>query len=574
MRPLLIGAMLFLCALPAYPQGSRVNIDVSTTATVGALNVKIPVSGATINFCAYPAIGVPCVNTVTTYTDATLGSTCPTSLQVTLAGSNVCVAASDAQGNAGVWVPAGNYTYTISSSAGLYGPFFVTAAAISGGGGGSVNSVGAASPLISSGGANPSISCPTCTNNPSNLAANALVVGLSGFQSVQSLGTGTTIHQLLHGNPAGLPSWGSIDLTTEVANLLPLANGGTGTATPGLVPGTNITITGSWPNQTITGSNTAATAWSAITASTNSNAGTFTATGNSWDFSGVTLFKLRVGAGATTSVNGDQAYDSTAKNWHIWSNAVDNINLLMPASVSPANNDCAKFSVVAGVISITTFGGPCPATAFSGLTGGTNNAAAMVVGTGASLAASGSGTINATNSALVNGNNLIKRGVFQAAACNNSTASPAWDLPVSNAPTATCNTGTNVQEGVLQFADTQNAQFHFSLPEDWTGAIDFKIFFFDASTSGTVIFNVATACTPVNGSATDDTAFNTADALGTVTLGATTNAQWVASKTGINVTGCSAGNSISIKISRAADTAVSMAQVTKAQVTIRGTNLL
>jgi hypothetical protein len=41
---------------------------------------------------------------------------------------------------------------------------------------------------------------------------------------------------------------------TATFSIVPVANGGNGTASPGLVAGTNITITGSWPNQTINSS--------------------------------------------------------------------------------------------------------------------------------------------------------------------------------------------------------------------------------------------------------------------------------------------------------------------------------
>lgn len=50
---------------------------------------------------------------------------------------------------------------------------------------------------------------------------------------------------------------------------LSVANGGTGTATPGLVQGTNVTITGTWPNQTINSGGGGAGAFSAITAGVN-----------------------------------------------------------------------------------------------------------------------------------------------------------------------------------------------------------------------------------------------------------------------------------------------------------------
>ncbi len=47
------------------------------------------------------------------------------------------------------------------------------------------------------------------------------------------------------------PGWLAALAATKLTGQVPVANGGTGTATPALVAGANVTITGSWPNQTI-----------------------------------------------------------------------------------------------------------------------------------------------------------------------------------------------------------------------------------------------------------------------------------------------------------------------------------
>ena len=65
-----------------------------------------------------------------------------------------------------------------------------------------------------------------------------------------NLGTPTT---LVLTSATGLP------LSSGVTGILPVANGGTATATPALVQGTGVTITGTWPNQTINATGTGGT---------------------------------------------------------------------------------------------------------------------------------------------------------------------------------------------------------------------------------------------------------------------------------------------------------------------------
>jgi hypothetical protein len=64
------------------------------------------------------------------------------------------------------------------------------------------------------------------------------------------------------------------NLTTNVTGILPVANGGTATATPALVQGTGVTITGTWPNQTIAATGSGGTVTSASVVSANGFAGT------------------------------------------------------------------------------------------------------------------------------------------------------------------------------------------------------------------------------------------------------------------------------------------------------------
>ena len=73
-----------------------------------------------------------------------------------------------------------------------------------------------------------------------------LTTDVSGFLPIANGGTGTS-------------STTFTNLTTNVTGLLPIANGGTATATPSLIAGANVTITGTWPNQTVAASAQSAT---------------------------------------------------------------------------------------------------------------------------------------------------------------------------------------------------------------------------------------------------------------------------------------------------------------------------
>jgi collagen type VII alpha len=123
------------------------------------------------------------------------------------------------------------------------------AISISATGSGTVTSVTGTSPVVSSGGATPDISLASGygdTQNPyASKSANYVLAGPNGSAGVP------TFRAIV---AADIPTLNQNTTGTagNVTGIVAVANGGSGTATPSLVAGTNITVTGSWPNQTIT----------------------------------------------------------------------------------------------------------------------------------------------------------------------------------------------------------------------------------------------------------------------------------------------------------------------------------
>jgi hypothetical protein len=77
-------------------------------------------------------------------------------------------------------------------------------------------------------------------------------------------GSGTVTSVNVSGGTTGLTTSGgpvTTSGTITLAGTLAVANGGTGTATPSLVAGTNVTVTGTWPNQTIAASGGGSSQW-------------------------------------------------------------------------------------------------------------------------------------------------------------------------------------------------------------------------------------------------------------------------------------------------------------------------
>lgn len=131
MRKLLLACLLI--AAPCFAQTSaRFDLPVLTTTPATTPPGNQPplyaVINATVNVCGYPATmnGGVCTNKVTTYTDSTLTTACPSTAQLTAPGSSACISTTGLQGALGFWYDSSvqtHMTYTISTAWGNFGPY-------------------------------------------------------------------------------------------------------------------------------------------------------------------------------------------------------------------------------------------------------------------------------------------------------------------------------------------------------------------------------------------------------------------------------------------------------------------
>ena len=142
------------------------------------------------------------------------------------------------------------------------------------------------------------------------------------------------------GTPSGgtLTSCSGLPLSTGVTGLLPVANGGTGTATPAIVAGTNVTVSGTWPNQTINASGSA---------QAYPGAGIANSTGSAWGTSYTTDGTGTVLALATSPTFVTPAL-GTPSQGVLSSCTVDGTNAVGFRSIPPVGTKTSSYTLATG----------------------------------------------------------------------------------------------------------------------------------------------------------------------------------------------------------------------------------
>jgi len=256
-------------AIDVYRNGIKLaNADYTATNGTSVTLATGAITGDLIECVVYSVIAIAA--TVSTFNGGTTGLT-----PATASSGAITLAGTLAIANGGT-----NSTATATAGGAAYGTgtaYAVTAAGTSG------------NALISAGAAAPAFGA---------LAIGTANTNISGALTATNGGTGVaTLSGIAFGNGTSAFTAASTAQVLAVVGTLPIANGGTGTASPAIVAGTGITVSGSFPNQTINASGGGGF----------SNMQVFTASGTFTVPAGITKVKVTVvggGGGGGAGYNG------------------------------------------------------------------------------------------------------------------------------------------------------------------------------------------------------------------------------------------------------------------------------
>ena len=146
----------------------------------------------------------------------------------------------------------------------------------------------------------------------------------------------------------------------------------------------------------------------------------------------------------------------------------------------------------------------------------------------------------------------------------NGTAGFGWTCPNAT-PAALLRAGTNNKDALLSpWGASDLCYIKIQLAKDWDTASNpylmIELTSTDATNGHTIIMQESVACAKLDGTTTDDVAFNAARSFSTVTLNGNANRTWEAdlALNNTDMTGCSAPGIMWIKISRTTDTATNV----------------
>jgi len=162
----------------------------------------------------------------------------------------------------------------------------------------------------------------------------------------------------------GAAAW---DANHSFTGLLDVANGGTGTATPALVAGTNVTVTGTWPNQTVNSSGTVTSVAASVPAFLSIAGSPITTSGTlAITYSGTALPIANGGTGQTTA--------SAAFN------ALSPVTSTGDLIIGNGTNSATRLAIGANTYVLTSNGTTATWAAATGITTGKSIAMAMIFG--------------------------------------------------------------------------------------------------------------------------------------------------------------------------------------------------